>query len=193
MQMTNLIKYSYRNANNEGFSWFLMANQLLHAGLKLRAVSIECNKKINQITSKEIIYNNSKDSQDILDFQIYRQATMLIGFSIENALKGLLVEQFDNNMGNKLHEELKKTHNLLTLANKVGIELTENEKLILSYFTESIIWSGRYPIPVNDSVYIASFKSNPTFLIKNNDLDNLPIEIEDLIKKINKLINLSSS
>lgn len=186
--MTDVLKYSYKNANNEGFAWFIIANQLLHAGLKLRAVSIEGKKKVNQITTNEIIYNNSNEGQAILDYKIFRQATMLIGFSFENALKGLLVEQFDNNNGNKLHEELKKTHNLLTLANKVGIELTDNEKLILSYFTESIIWSGRYPIPVNDSVYIESFKSNATFLIKNNDVDNLPVEVEELIKKINKLI-----
>ena len=188
MKEIDLIKYSYRNANNEGFPWFIMANQLLHAGLKLRAISIEGKKNVVQITKKEIIYYNSKEGQFILDSKIFRQATMLIGFSIENALKGLLVKQLDNNNGNKLHKELKKTHNLLTLAKNVGLQLTENEKLILMYFTESIIWSGRYPIPLNDSVYIESFKSIPTFLIKNNDVNNLPIEIEELINKINKLI-----
>jgi HEPN domain-containing protein len=40
-------------------------------------------------------------------------------------------------------------HDLRLLAEKANVALTDNQKLTLELFTETIIWSGRYPAPKN--------------------------------------------
>jgi HEPN domain-containing protein len=41
-------------------------------------------------------------------------------------------------------------HDLRLLADRAKVALAENQKLTLELFTETIIWSGRYPAPKNE-------------------------------------------
>ena len=41
-------------------------------------------------------------------------------------------------------------HDLNLLAERAEIALNENQKLTLELFTETIVWSGRYPAPKNE-------------------------------------------
>ncbi len=41
-------------------------------------------------------------------------------------------------------------HDLGLLADRARVALNENQKLTLELFTETIIWSGRYPAPKNE-------------------------------------------
>jgi HEPN domain-containing protein len=41
-------------------------------------------------------------------------------------------------------------HDLRLLAERANVALSDNQKLTLELFTETIIWSGRYPAPKNE-------------------------------------------
>ena len=74
---------------------------------------------------------------------------MLIGLSIENIIKGILVAEFPEHINKgKLSKELK-SHALLHLMDKIkSIQITKSEKEILKLLEEVVPYWGRYPIPL---------------------------------------------
>jgi hypothetical protein len=72
---------------------------------------------------------------------IYR---MLIGFSLENLLKGILIAE-----GHEVMKNNKRlNHGLKQYAEKVsGITITSGEKDILARLEPYVKWAGRYPRP----------------------------------------------
>ncbi len=76
---------------------------------------------------------------------------MLCAFSIENLLKGQIVEQdrksvYDSVLqSGKLPKRLT-THNLLQLADDCHVTLTDLGKKMLHFLTRHSTWIGRYPL-----------------------------------------------
>jgi hypothetical protein len=64
---------------------------------------------------------------------------MLCGMSLELIFKAVIVAKGD---------KVKKTHDLVALARISNIEYDNRKKGILKIFTESIIWAGKYPVPL---------------------------------------------
>jgi hypothetical protein len=78
---------------------------------------------------------------------------LLFGCAFENLLKGAFVRQLTR--GQKENRILKpklpkqlKTHDVLSLAEKLGLDLNRLEINLLKRLTETIVWRGRYPIPI---------------------------------------------
>ena len=77
---------------------------------------------------------------------------MLVGFSFECLLKGLLANAILTNRNKaafdseKLDNELKE-HKLLVLVDKLGLQFSQRERRTLEEITECLIWAGRYPTP----------------------------------------------
>ena len=92
--------------------------------------------------SKKIITNDKISS-------ISRPYLLLIGLSIENIIKGILVAEFPEHINKgKLSKELK-SHALLHLMDKIkSIQITKSEKEILKLLEEVVPYWGRYPIPL---------------------------------------------
>ncbi|MCU7877265.1 MAG: hypothetical protein KZQ84_10780 [Candidatus Thiodiazotropha sp. (ex Lucinoma borealis)] len=78
-----------------------------------------------------------------------RVERMLWGFAFENLFKGKIIKDL------KEQEEISevplnkiKSHNLIDLAMKANISLTDDEVFYLKIAQKCAIWAGRYPIPI---------------------------------------------
>jgi hypothetical protein len=80
------------------------------------------------------------------DGELDRVALMLLGLSIENAAKTLIVREKPTVVSDaRLH---LKSHDLVALLERGGIELTESEKRHLTIVKDYVTWLGRYPVPL---------------------------------------------
>lgn len=68
-------------------------------------------------------------------FPVYH---MLCGLALEVIMKAVLVSR---------REQPPEIHDLNDLANLIGKKRNVNEKRILRFYQESVVWAGRYPIP----------------------------------------------
>ena len=83
------------------------------------------------------------------DHGIERVALMLLGFAIENVSKGLIV-QADPSVVNDEDAQLRlKTHDLVNLAERAGIDLDASEQGHLQVVRDYLVWLGRYPVPLS--------------------------------------------
>lgn len=65
---------------------------------------------------------------------------LLCGLALEVLLKGMLALRL---------EQPPATHDLCVLADRVGVELSAVERELLRYYSTTISWAGRYPLPKN--------------------------------------------
>lgn len=111
---------------------------------------------------------------------------LLAGLAIENLIKGLSIKKDSALIDNgKLDQSLGK-HDLLALARKAGVRLTEEERSLVERLTEYVIWAGRYPIPKRSDSYLlrgaGGSGSAPTVYWTRND----PVLINRLYKRLTK-------
>ena len=89
----------------------------------------------------EILSNNQ--GHYLPDFDTYY---LLMHLSLENILKGVWLDRFPENIGfDKLPKALN-THDLIHLAHDVELELSAQQKKLLSKLTELFLGYSRYPI-----------------------------------------------
>jgi hypothetical protein len=88
-------------------------------------------------------YTKKRDITDWRFIPIYR---MLMGFSLENLIKGILVAEGHPcmNDGARLHHRLAEYATLIQ-----GITLDDIEKKLLDDVEHYAVWAGRYPRPQN--------------------------------------------
>ena len=86
-------------------------------------------------------------TQTTRHLQLFHTYLMLSGFALENLLKGILVAR-EPTLTDKIVSKKIKHHKLEDLFKLVGIEIDETESVMVERLTESIIWAGRYPIPL---------------------------------------------
>jgi len=91
---------------------------------------------------------------------------MLIGFSLENMVKAILllnkevVSNIFKKEGNLSWS--KDGHNLIKLYAQTSLEITDVEKRFLELWQTCSLWAGRYPISVNENHIPRQRKSMPT-------------------------------
>jgi len=79
---------------------------------------------------------------------------LLLGFVIENLLKGLIVKQKYDELASLLKTKpnlpgLLNGHNLPRLAEQAKlVDLTAVEKELLHRLSKTVLWCGRYPVPI---------------------------------------------
>jgi hypothetical protein len=80
-----------------------------------------------------------------------RVISMLYGFGLESLFKAAVVLK---DFGDPYHEDWEPeakfpkklaTHDLVKLAEMVDPELVDSNRWALEYFTEAVVWMGRYP------------------------------------------------
>jgi len=123
----------HKKLASEPLTWTLTADELLRA-FELLATQV-----------KEDLAKAHEQRNNYIP-STFSSALMLAGFAIENMLKALLVTQrpaFDSS-GNFSF----KTHDLLKLADDVGLNLSMDERILLERLEQFLTWAGRYPVPL---------------------------------------------
>lgn len=106
-----------------------------------------------QKAASQMDWTRKKDITDWRYLPIYR---MLMGFSLENLLKGILIAENPEGF-----EVSKLNHGLKQYAEKIkGVHMSADEKALLAQLEPYVKWAGRYPMPKkpNDDFVIAHSK-----------------------------------
>ena len=94
------------------------------------------------------------------------QARMLIGFSLENLLKAILLKNPDH-LQKVFSKEGKLSwgndgHNLVKLSSEAGISWSDTQHRYLELWQMCSTWAGRYPIPTNENQLPRQRKEMPS-------------------------------
>jgi hypothetical protein len=89
----------------------------------------------------KILLNNQ--NRYLPDFDTYY---LLIHLSLENVLKGIWLDKFPENIGFVKLPKALNTHDLICLAGDVQLELSAQQKKLLSKLAELFLGYSRYPI-----------------------------------------------
>lgn len=118
-------------------------------------------KKKDKLGKSEL-FSDTIVKRNIFNYRVQR---MLWAYGFENLFKGILIidKKRDNSSLKQVPLDEIKSHDLIDLANKANIKLTNDGKFYLGILTKCSIWAGRYPLPINsDQMYQtrASMKSH---------------------------------
>ncbi len=95
-----------------------------------------------------------KDADPIKEFELFRVKLMLRGMAVESLLKTLAISKGFKliTSDGKLNKDFKEiSHDLVGLAKRFDVELSNDEEKILRILTDSIE-TGRYPVPVKETL-----------------------------------------
>lgn len=186
-----ILRNSFRTVNSTKSPWALQARGLLNSAYIIFEKSIKALEFINNNESpKEVVLPGSEYDKIVNDSTSINHALFLIGFAIENLLKGLWIEQ--NNVTeksltpDKLPKEIK-THDLKDLVNKLNLNFSKLENDVLDTLTELIKWKGRYPIPLHVTDYTNSDSITFANLLNDFSKNKMPKVIVSIIKKLDDL------
>jgi hypothetical protein len=98
------------------------------------------------------LLNKKNYGQKYPAFWTARIERMLWGYSFENLFKAKIISdlKIDEGIRQVPFPEIK-SHDLLLLANKAKIVLSEEERFYLKILGKCAVWAGRYPIPAKES------------------------------------------
>ncbi len=102
----------------------------------------------NKERTSTVRFLSDEESQLSLDSGLSGVAFMLLGLSIENLAKGILVTRNPEGVVKNGEFKLKK-HGLVNLVNECNLSITDKERDLLETATEYIRWRGRYMIPLS--------------------------------------------
>lgn len=119
--------------------WVHEANNLKNSALVL-----------NDFTDKRLkdLFDKKSPISNLPVFWSPRVERMLWGYAFENMFKGIIIVNLKNK--DKIKEvpfsEIK-SHDLIQLASKANMTLSDDEKFYIGICQKCSIWAGRYPIP----------------------------------------------
>lgn len=109
---------------------------------------------------------------------VYR---MLLGFSFENMLKGIIIAKKSALDISKL----TSSHDIATLIRRANLELPEEDVNLLDRLTPFVLWGGRYPMPRKQDEYVRFVEDDGVLL--SADLaryDEIWSDLCEILKKI---------
>ncbi|MDF9798597.1 hypothetical protein OKW21_003860 [Catalinimonas alkaloidigena] len=110
---------------------------------------------------------------------------LLSGYAFENLIKGVSIARFKDESLDILKQKrwnYRKGHGISSIARDLIDDVTKDELDLLSRFEEFVIWGGRYPVPLKESMYSQSYKlrlKGKDFQVRNklfNRLRNILVE-----------------
>lgn len=123
------------------------------------------------------LLNKKNFNQKYPTFWSPRVERMLWGYAFENLFKAKIISDFKKS---EIIKEVPlseiKSHDLLLLANKAKIELSDDEKFYLRVLEKCAVWAGRYPIPIKESQLPQTrkpIKNREELFERNNELCDL--------------------
>lgn len=126
--------------------------------IEIRYDRVELGNLLNAwIKSYDVLIKSSekiKDDDPAQDFELLRVKLMLRGMAVESLLKTLVISRkikLTNSDGTLNKDFMKISHNLVGLAKRLEINLSDDEEKVLRILTDSIE-TGRYPIPAKETL-----------------------------------------
>jgi hypothetical protein len=124
--------------------WLSKADQLLEAS---KIIEAKIKKDFDSVRHLDITEKAEKLPFGLLEIQFF-----LVGFAVENLLKAKWVKKNRRGLKNEILAVSKlpkdiHNHNLLPLAEKIGLKLNDDESELLNRLSEYVKWAGRYPVP----------------------------------------------
>jgi len=138
-------------------SWKYHSLLLRHAASRLYELQYDANLRIIR-AQLELKPGEKTDSirtlegpelLDHQDAQLISVYFLLMGYAIENLLKGILILQHPEYFKPTGKMEDIKTHDLSGLCRRCGIQFEDTETLLLDTLHTHIEWMGKYPIPLD--------------------------------------------
>ena len=178
--------------------WFLMANHQLRACEILFDAWWHAKRRFDvSVEGGQVDFTSPSDIQLGYTTMLYPQISLLAGLAMENFLKGIWVlkNPLDLNVIDQLPKVLK-THDVLFLAETVGLSLTKEEKLCLKHLSQMSKWQGKYQIPLSQRENVQTHREGvtPTFMLskydRNSESPAFPDEFALLVQKIDQMAEL---
>jgi len=156
-------KVTYKFLKSSWSSWSYSAEKVLRVAYKLESE--------RDTKCKELIASSNAD--------VYY---MLIGFALENYLKGAIVQNLlisGESLDEDKLERVLDRHNIWELFSKAGLEVQNKVyNSYLDHLTKCIEWRGRYPFPVKAKHIGGSIKYSPP---KEADKYRIVVELQHTI------------
>lgn len=127
---------SYNQAALDPNNWRLWAETLKRAA-----------DNVYESSPLGIKKNRERHPYDHRDYFLVNVYYLLMGYALENLLKGLLIMQ-DSKDYVQQGKFTKKTHKIAELFKDCGLEADKNINDLLEKLTRHIEWMGRYPVPL---------------------------------------------
>jgi hypothetical protein len=122
--------------------WELRANNLKRAADNAYEICYDAIIRIGQC-AKEGGEQNPQDHQDVLVIKVYY---LLMGYALENLLKGILIMRKPEKYVQQGSLKGLKTHKLVKLFEDCRLPVDPETKKLLEKLTLHIKWQGRYPV-----------------------------------------------
>lgn len=113
------------------------------------AINLKCSAIVLNAHTRNYFDDDKKAcSLDLPAFWSPRVERMLWGYAFENLFKAIMIENLRKKAGIRdvPFTEIK-SHDLVKLAKKAAVELSDDEKFYLGICHKCSVWAGRYPIP----------------------------------------------
>jgi len=139
-------------------SWKSASLKLRHAASRLRELQHDAILRILERGRAEfeagemregITKLEGQELQDHEDTQLSSIYLFLMGYAIENLLKGILILRHPEYFKPTGEMTSIGTHKLVSLCQRCGIQLLDEESTLLDKLTTYIRWAGRYPVPLD--------------------------------------------
>jgi hypothetical protein len=130
--------------------WWMQARNLLMAAYAVRDAHKESFEAYWGSIPKEdgLVKLSEEQAFHLARLGIGPVFPFLMGLAFENMVKGILVARDSSLVSSgKLSRDLAGSHNLLALFEKVGLELSAEDRDLLRRLGECVLWAGRYPVP----------------------------------------------
>jgi hypothetical protein len=129
-----------RNPN----SWEERADNLKRAADKVYEICYDAFTS----TRNYIKEGREPDLQDVQDFSVIAIYYLLMGYALENLLKGILIMRQPEMYVQQGNLTGLKTHKLVKLFEDCKLPVDQETKELLEKLTRHIVWQGKYPIPL---------------------------------------------
>ncbi len=140
--------------------------------------------------SKALFYHvGSRQSSMELSVGAAKGSAFLLGISLENAFKGVLVKKgLLKTEGNKLKKKFtnSKAHNLSEYINLIDLDLNEKDLELLHRLSIYTTWAGKYNAPIHKNELL---ESEGCMLHSSGDFNIA----EDLLSKLKILAGCSAN
>ncbi|MBN2561439.1 MAG: hypothetical protein JXQ75_10975 [Phycisphaerae bacterium] len=93
----------------------------------------------------------SELGKEIADISLLTEYCLLMGYAVENLLKGLLMATHPEYFKPDAKMTVIRSHNLIRLCQRCSLTLTPDEQDLLGRLTEHIEWVAKYPVPLDIS------------------------------------------
>lgn len=93
--------------------------------------------------------SRAEDGEPIheLDTELDGPATLLLGYAVENAIKGLLIKELGLvSVGVEKKVRGWNQHSLVELIKQTSVTLDKGDELVLGNLAAFVVWAGKYPV-----------------------------------------------